>query len=82
MNLFESAKRSAKIEDLAKARAAAGEAGELETATATADTLQVREQLARPRHDSKVAREPLNNLVSFGLETFSGQINVIARGAN
>ena len=52
----------------AQARLRAGEASELEVATANTDTLQAREQFARASHDARLARERLRFQMGLGVE--------------
>ncbi len=63
----ESATLSAKIEELARARVAAGDVSELEVGTVGIDTLQGNELVARSRYDVTVARERLRSLLGLGL---------------
>ncbi|MEO5804731.1 MAG: TolC family protein, partial [Verrucomicrobiota bacterium] len=53
--LENSVKLLAEIAEMAKARVAAGEASELETALANTDALQMREQLSRSRQEREIA---------------------------
>lgn len=64
----ESASLSARIERLARARVAAGDASELEIGTVGIDTLQGEELVARARQDVAIARERFRNLLGLGLE--------------
>lgn len=52
----------------AQARLRAGEASELETASANIDTLQAREQFTRASQDATLARERLRSLMGLGLD--------------
>lgn len=56
------------IAEQAQARLRAGEASELEVATANIDTLQAREQFTRAAQDATVARERLRALMGLGLD--------------
>ncbi len=56
------------IAEQAQARLRAGEASELEVATANIDTLQAKEQLARAAQDARVARERLRFQMGIGVE--------------
>ncbi len=69
---------SEKIEKLARARVAAGDASELEIGTVGIDTLQGNELVARTRHDVTLARERLRALLGLGME--STPLNVANRG--
>ncbi len=74
----DSALLSEKIEKLARARVAAGDASELEIGTVGIDTLQGNELVARTRHDVTLARERLRALLGLGME--STPVHVAARG--
>jgi cobalt-zinc-cadmium efflux system outer membrane protein len=67
-----------RIAELSQARLRAGDASELEAGQADTDTLQAREQLARARQDTGVARERLRHLLGLGLGQWTEQVTASA----
>jgi cobalt-zinc-cadmium efflux system outer membrane protein len=62
------------IAEQARARLRAGEASELETASANIDTLQAREQFARATQDASLARERLRFQMGLGVDHWQGSL--------
>lgn len=62
------------IAEQAQARLRAGEASELEVATANIDTLQAKEQFARAAQDARVARERLRFQMGLGVEHWQSSL--------
>ena len=60
------------IADQADARFRSGEASELEAGNARVDVLQAREQLARGRHEARVANERLRSLAGLSFTQWPG----------